>query len=70
MKIIKIQTDKKSKKVIQRANKAMEQIKHFNAGFSLTELKQLIYAAETVITEEIGLKLRKTTSGKRKLPGN
>ena len=46
----------------------MEQIKHFNAGFSLTELNQLIYAAATVITEELGLKLRKTTNGKRKRP--
>lgn len=64
----KIKTDKKSKKVIQRANKAIEQIKHFNAGFSLTELNQLIYAAATVITDELDLKPRKTTNRKRKQP--
>ena len=64
----KIKTHKKSKKVIQRANKAIEQIKHFNAGFSLTELNQLIYAAATVITDELGLKPRKTTNRKRKGP--
>ena len=44
----KIKTNKKSKKVIQRTNKAIEQIKHYNAGFSLTKLNQLIYA--TLIT--------------------
>ena len=64
----KIKTDKKSKKVIQRANKAIEQIKHSNADFSPTELNQLIYAAATVITYELGLKPRKTTNRKRKQP--
>lgn len=64
----KIKSDKKSKKVIQRANKATEQIKHSNAGLSLTELKQLIYAAATVITDELGLQPRKTANRKRKQP--
>jgi len=49
-------------------NKAIEQIKHFNAGLSLTELNQLIYAAATVITDELGLKTRKTTNRRRKQP--
>ena len=49
-------------------NKAIEQIKHFNAGLSLTELNQLICAAATVITHELGLKTRKTTNRNRKQP--
>ena len=64
----KIKNDKKSKRLIQRANRAIELIKLSNAGFSLTELNQLIYAAAFIITEELGIKPRKTTTNRKRKP--
>ena len=64
----KIKYDKKSKRLIQRANKAIELIKLSNAGFSLTELNQLIYAAAFIITKELGIKPRKTTTNRKRKP--
>ena len=64
----KIKKDKKSKRLIQQANKAIELIKLSNTGFSLTELNQLIYAAAFIITEELGIKPRKTTTNRKRKP--
>ena len=64
----KIKNDRKSKQLIQRANKAIELIKLSNAGFSLTELNQLIYAAAFIITEELGIKPQKTTTNRKRKP--
>ena len=64
----KVKPDKKLKKIMERTNKANEQIKLSNPNFNLAELNQLVYTAASAITDERGLKSRKSNNKKRKQP--
>ena len=60
--------DKKSKKIIQQTIRAIKQIKLSNAGYRLTELNQLIYAAAAVINDELGHKSKDYKQEKKNKP--